>query len=104
MDESDPVENYHTIRRELVDYSPKLAEKHEIIVLNKIDLLPEGEERENLIEKIAGKLGYEKGARPLILSGATGLGTPTLLQTCWQQSHQKPTTFANTSPDSTTIS
>ncbi len=99
MDESDPVENYHTIRRELTDYSTKLAEKTEIIVLNKVDLVQEGEEREQLIEKIAGRLGYGKGERPMILSGATGLGQKQLLEACWDQTQRKPNTWAAQAAD-----
>ena len=35
------VENYQTIRKELESHSPALASKPEIIVLNKIDLIPD---------------------------------------------------------------
>ncbi len=38
MDGRDPREDFHTINRELVDYSEKLAEKPQIIVVNKTDL------------------------------------------------------------------
>ena len=38
MDGRDPWEDFHTINRELVDYSEKLAEKPQIIVVNKTDL------------------------------------------------------------------
>ena len=42
-DGGDPAANYRVIREELQRYSEALAEKREIIVLNKIDLIPEGE-------------------------------------------------------------
>ena len=42
-DDSDPVANYHAIRRELAEYSRTLAEKEEIIVANKMDLEGAGE-------------------------------------------------------------
>jgi GTP-binding protein len=38
IDESDPIENYKTIRSELAQYSPALVEKPEILVLSKIDV------------------------------------------------------------------
>jgi GTP-binding protein len=38
VDESDPVENYYKIRKELEKYSSELAQKQELIVANKIDL------------------------------------------------------------------
>ncbi len=37
-DQSDPAENYRTIRQELAAYSPKLAAKPELIVASKMDL------------------------------------------------------------------
>jgi len=94
MDESDPVENYHTIRKELNEYSPVLADKHELIVLNKIDLIPdEGNARKQLIEKLAGRLGFKKNDRPIVISGATHLGTYELIETCWKLSNRKPETW-----------
>jgi GTP-binding protein len=40
IDASILVQNYNTIRQELASHSPALASKREIIVLNKIDLIP----------------------------------------------------------------
>ncbi len=88
IDESDPVANFETIRREVHEYSPVLAEKNVIVVLNKIDLVPE-EERGDLIEKIAGRLGMEKGERPLVTSGASGEGAMELMEACWELVHPK---------------
>lgn len=41
-EDRDPVEDYFTIRNELLSYSPLLADKPEIIVANKTDLAEEG--------------------------------------------------------------
>jgi GTP-binding protein len=41
--QSDALENYHTVRKELEQYSLILAKKQEMIVLNKCDLLEEEE-------------------------------------------------------------
>ena len=38
IDGSDPIQNYHAIRDELVQYSEKLAQKPEIIIATKMDL------------------------------------------------------------------
>ena len=38
IDGSDPVENYRTIRHELEQYSPALAERPELLVVTKMDL------------------------------------------------------------------
>lgn len=37
-EERDPIEDYHVIRKELKDFSPKLTNKQEIIIANKMDL------------------------------------------------------------------
>jgi GTP-binding protein len=89
MDESNPVENYRTIRRELARYSTDLAEKDELVVLNKVDLVA-AEEREAMIERIAGELGFGKGERPMVISGATREGIGGLLEQCWALTKREP--------------
>jgi GTP-binding protein len=67
--EEDVVGHYRTIRRELETYGHGLAEKAEIIGLNKADAVP--------VEELAKKRQKLKRAskRPvLVLSGATGKG------------------------------
>ena len=81
-DGSDPVSNYQTIRAELANFSPVLAEKPEVVALNKIELIPEGE-RSSFIERIAGALGFAKDEHPLAVSGATGEGVREMLEVCW---------------------
>jgi GTP-binding protein len=65
----DPVGDYRVIRKELKAYSPELAEKTEIIALNKVDLLSE--------EEVAKKLAdFKKRVKktPMLMSGATQKG------------------------------
>jgi GTPase len=67
--EEDVVRNYRTIRRELEAYGHGLAEKPEIIGLNKADAVPEDE-----LAKKRQKL-KRAGKRPVLtLSAATGKG------------------------------
>jgi len=66
MDESDPVENYKKIRKELTAYSRELGKKKELIVLNKIDLDPTGEIQKNIKKRLRKKV--------LAVSAATGKG------------------------------
>ena len=81
-DGTTPAENHAMIRRELAKYSTILAEKPEIIVLNKIDVLDE----DDAAKAIAGfrkslRLGHSE---PLLtLSAATGQGTRELLEKVW---------------------
>jgi GTPase len=76
-DESDPVKNYKKIRKELEQYSKELAQKQEVIVVNKIDLDTEGQ----LAEKIRRKL--KKEIFPI--SAVTGEGIKELSQFLWQK-------------------
>ena len=80
IDGSDPASNYMAIRKELLKYSEKLATKQELVVLNKIDLLPE-QDREAAIAKITEQLQLEL---VLTCSGATKEGLPALLEHCFQ--------------------
>jgi len=82
MDESDPVENYHTIRQELSDYSSKLAEKPELIVLNKIDLVPE-DQCDEMVREYRRRLEVEPDTM-MLMSGATGVGTRAVVERCWE--------------------
>ena len=81
-DGSDPTANHAMIRHELARYSVILAEKPEIIVLNKIDVLDEDEAAKAIGKfRKSLKLGH---AEPLLaLSAATGHGTRELLEKVW---------------------
>ena len=54
-------QTYRAIRQELAEYSPELAEKPEIIVLNKVDLVPEPD-RPRVITEIADELAAATGS------------------------------------------
>jgi GTP-binding protein len=70
-DESDPYQNYLTIRRELELYSPALAKKPEIVVVSKMELTDSEEVR----QRIAQELGREV----IGISAVTGKGLATLM-------------------------
>jgi GTP-binding protein len=88
-DGSDPAENYRKIRAELAEYSPLLAEKQELIALNKMDLLEPGARKaieEHLRESL--RLGHSE---PLLtISGATREGMRELLERLWTMLHPLP--------------
>jgi len=83
-DDSDPVENYHTLRSELEQYSKTLAEKTEIIVANKIDLDPDGEIVKDLRKKL------KKTIYPI--SAVTGAGVKDLSELLWKKTKEIKTT------------
>lgn len=80
-DGSDPVANYRTIRAELAAFSEELAHKPELLVFNKLDLVPP-EEREPLLRSLRGRLRRTPD-ETLAISGATGEGREALLERCW---------------------
>ncbi len=71
LDGSDPVENYRTIRNELPQYSPALAERPELVVVTKMDVTGASEAR----DRIASELGRDV----LAISAVTGQGIPELI-------------------------
>jgi GTP-binding protein len=89
LDGGDPAEAYRVIRRELNEFSPDLAEKPELVVLNKLDLVPE-EERAARVERFAGAIGMWRGERPLAVSGATREGMGALLEAAWALAEKGP--------------
>lgn len=88
-DGSDPLENYRAIRRELAGYSPLLAEKDEIIVVSKLDLLPTDEDRAEAVRLFQRelRLGHDQ---PIVgVSSATGIGLRDLLARCWERADRR---------------
>ena len=72
--EEDVAARYKAIRKELKLYSPKLAGKKEIVVLNKIDALTESEreEKAKALQKACRK-------KPLLMSAVAHTGTDEVL-------------------------
>jgi GTPase len=93
LDETTPAESYRTVRTELARYSEALANKSEVIALNKIDLMSK-DEVEAAVKKLKRDLKLGKSDEVLAISGAAGLGLKPLLERLWDLLH--PTT--KTSP------
>lgn len=74
----DPIAAYHTIQSELRAYGRGLADRPQIVVLNKLDAIAP-DQLTPLVEPLQAELG-----QPIHqISAATGLGLETLLQTVW---------------------
>lgn len=86
-DGSSPAANYRAIRRELMDYSPQLAEKPEIIALNKLDLLGSESEWPDAIKSLRAELKLDAKHEIVGISGGIGAGTPELLSKVWDLLH-----------------
>lgn len=59
LDETDPVESANVIINELAAYNPDLLDKPRWLVLNKVDMLPDEETREQTIKRIVDELKWQ---------------------------------------------
>ncbi len=76
-----PATHYQIVQQELAGYSRVLAEKPQIVVLSKVDLLGGEDQHEAVAESISQAIGH-----PVIpISAATNLGINPLLETCWRR-------------------
>jgi GTP-binding protein len=73
MDGSDPVQNYHTIRRELTLHSAELAQRPEIVVVTKAELPGASD--------VASRLSADLGRLVHLVSAVTGQSLPKLVET-----------------------
>jgi len=82
----DPIADFEAINAELREYSPALAERPQIVVGNKCDLL--GEEREN-IEKLRAHV-EKQGYSFFELSAVSHMGTRELVKECARRLQELP--------------
>jgi GTP-binding protein len=71
LDGSDPVENYATIRNELIQYSPALADRPELLVITKMDVTG--------AQEAHARITAELCRDALAISAVTGQGIPQLI-------------------------
>jgi GTP-binding protein len=74
----DPVRDFDTLNAELARYAPELAEKPQVVVLNKTDLT----ETRDAVEAVKATLA-DRGIELHSMSAATGEGVRELLETLW---------------------
>lgn len=89
-DGTTPLENYETIRAELAAYSGVLAEKPEVIVLSKADLLPDEAAQREAVREIRTSLKLGRDDEVLVVSSAASLGVTELGETLWRMLERKP--------------
>lgn len=88
-DGSSPVENYRTIRAELSAYSAVLAEKPEIIVISKADLVLE-EDQDRLVREVRAGLQLGRSEEVVVISSAAGMGLEALRNLLWNTLSKSP--------------
>ncbi len=72
VDETNPIENYQSIRTELQEYDASLAERDEIVVVSKGEM-------ENA-DEVRAALEAESGGHVFVISAMTGEGIPELTE------------------------
>ncbi|MCL6435364.1 MAG: GTPase ObgE [Leptolyngbyaceae cyanobacterium HOT.MB2.61] len=77
----DPIADYHTIQEELQAYGRGLAERPQILALNKIDAMAQDAET---VEVIATQLERLSSSPVFTISAVTRDGLETLMQQVWQ--------------------
>jgi len=83
MDNSQVADNFHAINEELRQHSQVLADKPQIVAINKLDLVGGEEDHQTAVELISEAID-----RPVLpISAATGAGCQPLLEACWKQLH-----------------
>ena len=70
-DGTDPIENYHAIRKELVAFDPELGSRPEVAVVTKADLPGAEDVRQRLSNVVGGEV--------LLISAVTGQGLNSLV-------------------------
>jgi GTP-binding protein len=82
LDESDPIVSAKAILKELADYNPELLEKPRVLVLNKIDMIPDEAARQERIQAIVD--GLEWKGKVFAISAISGQGTQQLCYSLMQ--------------------
>lgn len=78
--ESDPLEDYAIINEEISRFSPELADRPQVVAVNKMDLPQVRDAAGDLRRRLE-----EGGARRVhLISAATGEGVPDLLEALWE--------------------
>lgn len=82
--ERTPLGDFDVINRELAQYAPALADKPQVVVLNKIDATASED-----IDVYRRRFS-ERGVELLTISAATGEGLPAVLEQLWSHLHPAP--------------
>jgi GTP-binding protein len=80
--QEDPIAAYHTIQSELEAYNRGLADRPQILALNKVDALPSDS---SIGEDLATQLRQLSQAPVFIISAVAQIGLEAMLQELWQQ-------------------
>ena len=74
----DPVDDYRMINQELQQFNPEMAQKPQLVVVNKLDVTEVREQKDELEARLLEAIGGQS-AKVQFISAATGEGVDTLL-------------------------
>ena len=74
----DPVDDYRMINQELLQFNPEMAQKRQLVVVNKLDVTEVREQKDELEARLLEAIGGQS-AKVQFISAATGEGVDTLL-------------------------
>ncbi len=79
-DPPDPLARYQALQKELQAFSADLAQRPQLVVLTKADVVEDG-----VIDEFVRTFASELGGPPFVISSVTGQGIKSLMDTCWQR-------------------
>ena len=94
----DPVEDYLMINQELEQFNPDMADKPQLVVVNKLDVTEVREQREELEAGLLEAIG-EKASGVHFISAVTGEGVDTLLGNIVKTLSEMPKQEVDDSPE-----
>ncbi len=94
----DPVNDYRMINQELEQFSPAMAEKPQLVVINKLDVTEVREAQKELTERLMEAIG-DKGSSVQFVSAATGEGVDTLMGSIFKTLAEMPVEVVEEGPE-----
>lgn len=77
--ERDPITDYDTLNKELKSFAPHLADKPQVVALNKLDLTDTRDESVRIVDQFE-----QRGVTLHLLSAASGEGVKAVLEELWK--------------------
>jgi len=94
----DPVEDYLMINEELEQFNPEMADKPQLVVVNKLDITEVRESQEELTEHLKKAIG-ERESSINFISAATGEGVDTLIGSIYNTLSEMPQAEVEEGPE-----
>jgi len=94
----DPVNDYRMINQELEQFNPEMAEKPQLVVINKLDVTEVREAQDELTERLMEAIG-DKGSSVQFISAATGEGVDTLMGSIFRTLAEMPVEVVEEGPE-----